>query len=165
MPRTPSATTRGAGGECPPRRPWRGRERGATPAASRRGGPNPPRGSATFPRRQSGESLPPQRDAAYPRAVTRILDLADRHPTATGEPLGWDGIPVYGGQVSLDHNVKLPLREWRGDYTRIGIVDQMVREDATIQAGLLAYSLPPVGTGRLLMPSAEAEEQEKLKAF
>ena len=55
---------------------------------------------------------------------------------------GYVGVPLIGGIIDMDHNPNLDSYDWRGSYDRIGIVDQMVREDPVAQAIRLAWTLP-----------------------
>ena len=103
-------------------------------------------------------------------AVSVYPESADL--TALGEPArglgqnrGYVGVPVIGGLPDLDVNNNLDPYEWRGSNDRLGIVDQMVREDPVAQAIRLAWTLPLLSVQWSIQPGSDDPKDLEVAEF
>ena len=78
---------------------------------------------------------------------------------------GYVGVPLIGGIIDMDHNPNLDSYDWRGSYDRIGIVDQMVREDPVAQAIRLAWTLPLLSVQWSVQPASDDPKSVEVAEF
>ena len=111
---------------------------------------------------QVGRSGRPTR--VFPEHTDFPMSLAEK-PTGLGRQRGYVGIPMSGGEVELDANIRLTTAEWRGSYDEIGIVDRMVREDPVAAACRMAWTLPLLSVPWNVIPASEDPRDVEVADF
>ena len=101
----------------------------------------------------------------FPRDTVAPSAFAERPRSRLGAEVGYTGIPLSGGEIDLDANLRLTPTEWRGSYDEIGIVDRMVREDPVAQAIRMAWTLPLLSIPWLIEPASDDPKDIEVADF
>ena len=101
----------------------------------------------------------------FPQDTVSPTALAERPRSGLTRETGYTGIPLVGGEIDLDANIRLTPTEWRGSYDQIGIVDRMVREDPVGAAIRMAWTLPLLSIPWLIEPASEDPKDREVADF
>ena len=99
------------------------------------------------------------------RALAGAVGLQETPPGGYSER-GWTGVETSGGVLqNYDHNPSITPEDWRGTNARLGIIDEMVREDPVVAGVTTAWELAirRGGGWTIEPPTGGAEDRRTLE--